>query len=226
VKCDEAGPACSRCRKSGRDCSGYEVPPTGSLSWSRLLVSSNTRAEERSLDLFRCIAVRVFSGPTTNPLWTRPLLQLTLQEGPARDAILAISLLYESFHDAPSFTLPGKEQRVTAVVYYNRALRHVATNNRLNTEMVLYLSILSTCVEFLRYNAPAAIQHCRHAVQILQGSDDRLPPSLSAIIRHLATFPCFSSSGPPFPTSHPSRTRTCITTDFRASTTPLRSWTA
>ncbi|KAK7926942.1 Transcriptional regulatory protein moc3, partial [Apiospora marii] len=195
VKCDEARPACSRCRKSGRDCGGYEVPPTGSISWSRLLASGNTRAEARSLDLFRCIAARVFSGPTTNPLWTRPLLQLTMQEGPARDAILAISLL-------PVVPFAREKQRVAAVVYYNRALRHVATNC-LDTEMVIYLSILFTCVEFLRYNAPAAIQHCRHAVQILQGSDDRLPPSLPAIIRHLATFPFFFgatlSDFPPFP---------------------------
>ncbi|KAK8127352.1 hypothetical protein PG984_008460 [Apiospora sp. TS-2023a] len=113
-----------------------------------------------------------------------------MQEGPARDAILAISLLYESSYSATPLVSHRKEQR-TAVVYYNRAMRHVATEN-FDTETVLYLSILFTCVELLRYNAPAAIQHCRHAVRIFKGSDKkRLPLSLSAVIRQLAGFPYF-----------------------------------
>ncbi|KAK8052193.1 aspercryptin biosynthesis cluster-specific transcription regulator atnN [Apiospora rasikravindrae] len=192
VKCDEARPTCSRCRKSGRECDGYGSVPIGSISWSRLLSSGNSAAEARSLDLFRRIAEPVFSGPATNPHWTTTLLQLSTHQGPARHAALAISLLYES--SSSNDGLCGSstsDQQHAAVMYYNRALKCAATE-RLDISMVLYLSILFTCIEFLRHNAPAAIEHCRHAVHILNVSNDNnLPMNISAIFRHLSVYPFF-----------------------------------
>ncbi|KAK8042838.1 hypothetical protein PG994_013321 [Apiospora phragmitis] len=117
-----------------------------------------------------------------------------MQEGPARYAALAISLLYESSSDELSGSSTPDRQRA-AVVYYNKALRHAATEH-IDTDMLLYLSILFTCVEFLRHNARAAIGHCRHAMQILKVSNNSIPTELSSIFRHLSVYPFFFGPNP------------------------------
>ncbi|KAK6827655.1 C6 zinc finger domain-containing protein [Apiospora arundinis] len=197
VKCDESKPTCLKCRKSGKECAGYITAPVGSISWSRLLSSGHSRSEERSLDLFRDVVGPALLGPVASSSWTATMFQLSRQEnGPARDAILSISLLFESSSSSnaavPGSPSPPERQERAAVLYYNRALRHVATE-QLDARMVLCLSVMFITIELLRYNPRAAFEHCRHALHILQGSDTNgdIFKIVLAIFRHLSVFPSF-----------------------------------
>ncbi|KAK8018513.1 hypothetical protein PG991_007703 [Apiospora marii] len=195
VKCDEAKPHCLRCQKSRRACAGYEVPPPGSYSWMQLLrvrpsiVPSDGRhnsMEMRGLDYFRCVVAPALSGPMYTYFWTHPVLQLSVQDVPARQAVLAISLLYEKLDQAHNPSLDAERQELAALSCYNRALRQTATSLDLDVGLALFLSILFACIEFLRSNHVGAIEHCRHGI----------PP----IIRHLSIFPfCFGATLLDFP---------------------------
>lgn len=199
MKCDEARPVCLKCRKAGRDCAGYQTVPVGSISWSRLLSSGNSIAEARSLDLFRDVVEPALSGPFAGTAWRTTMLQLSRQrKGPARDAILAISLLFESsLPDAAALRSPSTpdHQQRAAFMYYNNALRHAATEH-LDSHTVLCLSILFCSIELLRHNSPAAFEHCRHGLHILKDAktDKDISKILLAVFRHLTVFPSFSGT--------------------------------
>ncbi|KAI0451261.1 hypothetical protein F5B21DRAFT_388523 [Xylaria acuta] len=197
VKCDEAWPECLRCRISARICGGYRPPPPGSFSWNSLLqirpstipCSGSSSAELRGLDFFRCIVAPALTNPLGNSFWKRSVCQVAVQEPATRYAVLAIGSLYERFDPLPDDPSTSDAYRA-AVRYYNKALREVATSEHLGADTVLLISILFTCVEFLRGNAIAAIEHCRHAIHILS-STTQASPDTSAIIHHLSIFPLF-----------------------------------
>lgn len=198
MKCDEGRPACARCRNSGRACGGYRSAQPGSYSWTELLqirpstiptlASACSGAESRSLDFFRCIIAPALTNPLGNAFWTRPVLQLAVQEPAALHAVLAISLLYEQFD--PFAYAPLANDYGPALRHYIKALREVSTSTRLDADTVLLISILFTCIEFLRGNAVGAIEHCRHGIYIL-GPAARAFPEAYPIFRHLSIFPFF-----------------------------------
>ncbi|TRX96336.1 hypothetical protein FHL15_002608 [Xylaria flabelliformis] len=202
VKCDEARPECLRCRTSARVCGGYRAPPPGSFSWDSLLrirpstipgaVANN--AELRGLDFFRCIVAPALTNPLGNSFWKRTVCQLAVQEPATRYAVLAIGSLYQQF-DLSSDDPPTSNEYHLAVCYYNKALRQVATSEHLDAETILQISILFICIEFLRGNAIAAIEHCRHGIHILD-SIEQTSPDTSAIIHHLSIFPFFFGATP------------------------------
>ncbi|KAK7943809.1 C6 zinc finger domain-containing protein [Apiospora aurea] len=208
VKCDEAKPHCLRCVKRGRACAGYEEPPPGSISWMRLLrvrpstVPTDGRTnsmEMRALDYFRCVVAPALSGPMYTYFWTNPVLQLSVQDVPAQQAILAISLLYEKFDPARNHGSDPVKQELAALSFYNKALKQAATSADLDVALALFLAVLFACVECLRGNDVVAIQHCRHGVQLLQSCKDP-PPEIPPIIRHLSIFPfCFGATFLDFP---------------------------
>ncbi|KAI0551741.1 hypothetical protein F4679DRAFT_593167 [Xylaria curta] len=189
VKCDEARPECLRCRTSARICGGYRAPPPGSFSWSSLLqirpstipCSAANSAELRGLDFFRCVVAPALTNPLGNSFWKRTVCQLALQEPATRYAVLAIGSLYEQF-DLSSDAPPTSNKQV-------------ATSEHLDAETILRISILFTCIEFLRGNAIAAIEHCRHGIHILD-SIQQASPDTSAIIHHLSIFPFFFGATP------------------------------
>ncbi|KAK8053283.1 all development altered-7 [Apiospora saccharicola] len=208
VKCDEAKPDCLRCQKSGRACAGYEAPPLGSYSWVQLLrvrpstVPSDGRhnsMEMRGLDYFRCVVAPTLSGPMHAFFWTNPVLQLSVQDVSARQAVLAISLLYERFDRAHNPSFDAERQEFAAISCYNKALRQTATSNDLDIGLALFLSILFACIECLRSNHVGVIEHCRHGATLLQSCKDP-PPEITPIIRHLSTVPfCFGTTLLDFP---------------------------
>ncbi|KAH8845313.1 hypothetical protein MCOR27_007637 [Pyricularia oryzae] len=202
IKCDEALPTCSRCRYSGRDCA-YAEPPVGCFSWHHLLHSSaasippppSRRLPDsaiRGLDYFRCEVAPKLGGELDGAFWTSVVLRLATTEDAVLHGVLAISLLHEDFE-------PGWERRGAdgdegaALVHYNRALRMVASRE-LGTGVVLVMSILFTCVEFLRGNQAAAVTHCRHGTLV-----SRLPgcrnDDVMAVLRQLSPVPYFFSGG-------------------------------
>lgn len=152
----------------------------------------------RSLDFFRLVVAPNISGPTTDHLWTAPVLQLSIQDVTARDAVLAISLLYEASleardHRAVHPTPRQQQKNEMASRYYGRSLRRVATAaaTDLDAHLVLFLSILYMSVDFLRGHEAGAIAHCRHALRIAQTSSRPPPTELVAVLSHLNVFPFF-----------------------------------
>lgn len=197
MKCDEARPHCSRCQKSGRNCAGYREPPVGSLSWSRLLrtrpsilpSSTATSDDLRGLDFFRCIVAPALAGPATRAFWTESVLQMAVQETSTCHAILAISSLCEHFGDAGRQICAASDRQSEAVKNYNQALREIYLSKNLSAEVVLLASVLFTCIEFLRGNISAAIDHCRHGTRMLNKYGGS--PEISGLFRHLSIFPHF-----------------------------------
>ncbi|KAI0965731.1 hypothetical protein F4678DRAFT_316865 [Xylaria arbuscula] len=197
VKCDEARPACRRCQTGARICGGYQAPPPGSFSWSSLLqarpstipFSESSNAELRTLDFFRCIVAPALTSPLGSSFWTHPVCQLAIQEPAARYAVLAISSLYEHFDPFVYDSSPSDGHSV-AISYYNKAMRQVATSKHLDADATLLMSILFICIEFLRGNTSAAIEHCRHGINI-SGSLGHASSDMAAIINHLRIFPFF-----------------------------------
>ena len=155
--------------------------------------------EMRGLDYFRSVVAPALSGPMYAYFWTNPVLQLSVQDVPARQAVLAISLLYEKLDQAHNPSLDAEKQELAALSCYNRALRQTATTNDLDLSLALSLSILFACIEFLRSNHVGAIEHCRHGVSLLKSCRDP-PPEIPPIIRHLSVFPfCFGATLLDFP---------------------------
>ncbi|KAK8131138.1 hypothetical protein PG984_007576 [Apiospora sp. TS-2023a] len=208
VKCDEAKPDCLRCQKSGRACAGYEAPPRGTYSWVQLLrvrpstvptEGRHNSMEMRGLDYFRCVVAPTLSGPMHAFFWTNPVLQLSVQDVPARQAVLAISLLYEKFDQAHNPSFDAERQELAAISCYNKALRQTATSKDLDIGLALFLSILFACIECLRSNHVGVIEHCRHGATLLQSCKDP-PPEITPIIRHLSIVPfCFGATLLDFP---------------------------
>ncbi|KAK8044402.1 hypothetical protein PG993_004426 [Apiospora rasikravindrae] len=199
VKCDEAKPHCLRCVKTGRACAGYEAPPPGSISWMRLLrvrpstVPTDGRhnsREMRALDYFRCVVAPALSGPIYTYFWTNPVLQLSVQDVPAQQAVLAISLLYEKFDQAQNPGFDAARQECAALSCYNKALKQTATARDLDVGLALFLAVLFACIECLRDNHVMAIEHCRHGAQLLQSCKNP-PPEIPLIIKHLSIFPFY-----------------------------------
>lgn len=196
VKCDEARPNCLRCQTSNRICAGYRTVPRGSISWNQLLrvqpstipSSTSCSAELRGLDFFRRIVAPALASPLANAFWARPVFQLAIQDPATRHAVLAISSFYERFD--PFAYSPTANEDGSALRHYNKALGHVAVSRHLDADTVLLISILFTCIEFLRGDATAAIQHCRHGTHILR-SIENASPEMLAIFRHLSIFPFF-----------------------------------
>ncbi|KAG9254833.1 C6 zinc finger domain-containing protein [Emericellopsis atlantica] len=200
VKCDEARPVCTRCRSVQRQCS-YLEPPVGSYTWLHLLQARPSIAapppaavtlppqQARSLDYFRNVVAPSLGGRLDSTFWTTPVMQLAMSEAAAMHGMLAISMLHEGFE--PSWK-EGSNDDQAALMHYSHALRLIATER--NTSVVLILSILFTCIEFLRGNTEAAITHCRHGI-ILSNAPGSRDTAVSAVLRHLSVFPYFFASG-------------------------------
>lgn len=133
-------------------------------------------------------------SPLAGPFWARPVFQLAMQEPAARHAVLAISCLYEKFNPL-SYSSSSPERHGPAIRYYNKALGQVATSTHFDADTVLLICVLFTCIEFLRGNVTAAIDHCRHGIHILK-STRRASSDITVIFRHLSIFPFFFGAIP------------------------------
>ncbi|KAH7150292.1 hypothetical protein B0J13DRAFT_286434 [Dactylonectria estremocensis] len=191
VKCDETWPQCLRCKKTGRTCDGYRAPPTGSLSWDVLLrpppsvAPACDVAELRSLAFFHQVVAPVLSGPFDASFWTHLVAQVTHHEPAARHAVLAISSFFEDFSAATCRT----SDNPFAIGHYNQAIKRVVTSKTPDVDTVLVVCILFICIEFLRGDEKAAINHARHGVRVLGAA--QADSKLAAVFCHVSIFPLF-----------------------------------
>ncbi|KAL0939985.1 C6 zinc finger domain protein [Colletotrichum truncatum] len=197
VKCDEARPACNRCVSTGRKCDGYVAPPAGTYSWAQLLrirpplTQAASEPELRALSFFRSAVAPVLAGPLDNYFWTHLVTQVSHQEKAARHAVLAISSLYEKFKENPLDRISG-EKNTFAVSNYNEAIKYLRTTD--NLETVLLVCLLFTCIDMLRGECKGAINHCRHGINILNGSSSKsrlIRDFLEPAFCRLGIFPFF-----------------------------------
>ncbi|KAI2617840.1 hypothetical protein GGR54DRAFT_631287 [Hypoxylon sp. NC1633] len=195
VKCDEGKPNCQRCESTGRKCDGYvSTTPSVGLSWHRprhLFSNVDDVGERRALQFFFSTAGPSLSGPMDPYFWTHLVMQFGTFEPAVRHSVVAISSLYEQIHSTPGSAQLEADNGL-AIYHYNSAIRELKSME--NEPLVLLVCILFVCIEFLRGNRDAAIQHCKHGVFILENVEASYPWAkeyLSPIFRRLALFPFF-----------------------------------
>lgn len=112
-------------------------------------------------------------------------------EPAVRHAVVAVGSLYEQALRHPDTTSLLCDDRLV-LPHYNAAIRHLRTIK--NESLVLLVCVLFVCIEFLRGNRVAAIEHCQHGITILQRVETTFPWAkqyLSPLFRRLSVFPFF-----------------------------------
>ncbi|KAI1853997.1 hypothetical protein JX266_001138 [Neoarthrinium moseri] len=202
VKCDEARPSCHRCVNTGRKCDGYIPAVAGTYSWTQLLdknrpAPSVDNSEKRAIDFFLLEIAPVLSRSNDSYFWTDMVVQLCYQNGAVKHAVLAIGSLYRTFSSGQYGSLEHKKQDLLATGHYTEAIRQSRRVNDRETSLVLCL--LFVCIEFLRGESEAAIEHCRHGINILNepltGSHS-INERISAAFSRLCIFPFFFGATP------------------------------
>ncbi|KAL7893038.1 hypothetical protein HDV63DRAFT_368552 [Trichoderma sp. SZMC 28014] len=200
VKCDEAKPHCLRCTSTRRNCDGYPPKTYRACSWEELLSSSaiiptprngRSNREGRAFDFFLHVAAPSLSNYPDKEFWTR-LVPMVCQREPAiHHAVIAISSIYEQLRNGQLNTLDYHGSRF-ALSHYNQALSYLASKSSKGFT-TLFLCILFVCVEILQKNTPAAIEHCRHAISILNNAAVApwVREKLTPMLVRLSTFPFF-----------------------------------
>lgn len=200
IKCDEAKPHCLRCTSTRRNCDGYPPEAYRVYSWDELLSSSaiiptpsngRSNREGRALDFFLHVAAPSLSNYPDKEFWTRLVPMACQQEPAVRHAAIAISSIYEQLRNGrlDALDYPGGQ---FALDHYNQALSHLASKP--NSEFtMLFLCILFVCIEILQKNAPAAIEHCRHGISILNNATMTpwVREKLTPMFVRLSIFPFF-----------------------------------
>ncbi|KEY68853.1 hypothetical protein S7711_03792 [Stachybotrys chartarum IBT 7711] len=189
VKCDEARPHCLRCTSTGRACDGYRQTPPGAFSWGELLAirPSNLpgadHRELRSLAFFCEVVAPVLSGPLHASFWTHHVVQVAHREAAAKHAVVTIAVLYEQFSDDPGTAVPQNTSDF-ALGHYNKAIKQILALHTDEIDTFLLVSILFVCIELLRGEPNAVINHLKHGINVLRASPRK--PELSAIYSHLS----------------------------------------
>lgn len=182
----------------------------GNFSWQQLLhqrqpcVSVDT-SETRSLSYYHQVVAPSLARSLGDAFWATLVPQILEQEPAARHAVLAISALHEDFGTTAKARSMGRLDNLTALTtraeassdvsagcayalkHYNAAIRIVLENQVSNTETLLTVSLLFTCIELLQGSTDAAVKHCQHAVRVRNNS--KLPPELTAAFSHMSVFP-------------------------------------
>ncbi|CAJ2504719.1 Uu.00g121130.m01.CDS01 [Anthostomella pinea] len=191
VKCDEEKPHCRRCVGTGHKCDGYAPAP--GLLWHRprhLFPDVNDAGERRSLQFFCEGAAPFMAGPMDPYFWTHLVMQFSSFEPAVRHSVVALSALYEQVIRRPASDQQELDYSVV-LRHYNSAIRELKTASE---PLVLMVCVLFTCIDFLRGEREAAIEHVKHGVFILEGVEDScswIKEYLSPIFRRLSIFPFF-----------------------------------
>ncbi|EYE90902.1 Zn(II)2Cys6 transcription factor [Aspergillus ruber CBS 135680] len=183
IKCDEGKPECKRCKIGGRKCDGFLPAQEEMLAIvPKQLIGVPTvtlPGESRALEFFFHKSAPLLAGFFESAFWNGSVLQLSLVEPAIRQAIAAIGSVHEEQGLKRLQGGSGSSSStgfVTAVQLYNRAIRLVIARAEVDPNAipaVTMASILFTCFEFLRGNAPAAASHITSGVRLLQEWRDK-----------------------------------------------------
>lgn len=184
IKCDEARPSCAKCISAGKQCAGYEGPPSrpntqielrpkaeaSVLSTPVANPSSLTSSEGYALDYFRTRALESLL-PGSNWLlgWDQLILPLCQTEPAVVHATVALGSLGRALECEPG------DHMQMALVQYNRTIftlrnsiealhRNASTNA---AELILTVCLLLFSFDTLQGNDAAAFLHLRNGLKIL-----------------------------------------------------------
>ncbi|KAJ8104836.1 hypothetical protein ONZ43_g7668 [Nemania bipapillata] len=116
-------------------------------------------------------------------------------EPAVRHSVVAVGSLYEQAYRLRDLTTLPPDGKIV-LSHYNAAIRHLKTMK--NESLVLLVCILFVCIEFLRDQRTAAIEHCQHGISILKRVEESFPWAkeyLSPLFRRLSVLPYFFSVG-------------------------------
>lgn len=111
------------------------------------------------------------------------MVQAAHREAAAKHAVVTIAVLYEQFNDNPSAAVPQRTSDF-ALGHYNKAIKQILTLHTDDIDTVLLVSILFVCIELLRGEPKAVVNHLEHGINVLRASPRK--PELSAIYSHLS----------------------------------------
>lgn len=194
-----------RCSTTGRKCDGYKPPPPGWYSWEHLLsvrpppslAPDADTTELRGLDFFRQVVAPTMCGPFDRSFWTHFVTQVVHQEPAAKYAVLSLSSLFERLRDINTQEWPVKSKHNSlAIRHYNTAIRHVVIlPTATPLDIILLVCVIFTSIEVFQGNNAAAMNHCKHAIRILNSTKFNSSSELAPIFRHLSIFPFFFGGG-------------------------------
>lgn len=186
-----------------------------------------TAPEKRAFSYFQHVAAPTLSGPLDSDFWTRVVLQLSSHEPAVRHAVLTIGTLYENFQTCPHASWPESGGSALASLHYDKAVQCLQSIG--DKSHLLLMCLLFTCIEFLRSNTQNAISHCRHAINILNGTNNKsklLREYLEPAFTRLSIFPYFFGASPetfPSQNTSPSKLQTPFkeTSEAHAALVPI-----
>ncbi|KAF2664897.1 hypothetical protein BT63DRAFT_443218 [Microthyrium microscopicum] len=188
IKCDERMPECVRCLGMGLRCAGYGIPsrsakpryktnqspgsPCSPLPLMRLSSSFPVRnsLESRAIELLlTTISPRL--GYSYRSFWIKEMFQVGYQEPAVRDAMISLSLSYE--HNSIQEGLMGSEKepdKHSTLHYYNSAIRylHKQLQDPSSIRVPLTICLIFACIDCIRRDSAAALNHIRGGVQLLE----------------------------------------------------------
>ena len=181
VKCDEAHPICSKCRKANFTCR-YEAPKNlmGDPSYPFSPTVAGSPVELRAFDFFCRRTSVAIQGHLDSRFWTSHVLQMSHSEPCVLHAAIALGSLHENFgnHDK---TLPSDAQSLIegdfAIEQYRKAVRHLghSISTRRDEAVPLSLTCAVLFISFDNLNGDTfkATTHLRSALRILNEQQDQ-----------------------------------------------------
>ena len=157
------------------------------------ITSRHTTQESRSIDYFQTIVAPSFAGCADDYFWTRLVTQASYHHPAVRHAVVAISTIYEQLGEVYQHDFIDSPKGRFALGHYNQALQQLT--RAADETVVLFVCVLFVCVEILQANKQAAINHCRHGVQIFNSAREKISPwqreQLLPVYVRMSVFPYF-----------------------------------
>ncbi|KAH7407340.1 hypothetical protein BKA64DRAFT_705748 [Cadophora sp. MPI-SDFR-AT-0126] len=190
VKCDEAKPACLRCRTGGFTCGGYITAPskfeqTVAVCRPNLLPKPATRIiqssvrqfrgttqDQRAFDFFRSVTAPILDCHFDEDFWNYFLLQMSQAESTVWHSVLALGTLHEqgSLDDEDLRALHHRN----GLNHYNKAIAGLTKSTDAESqsaEAVLVSCIVFVCVEIVLGNIKEAMSHLQGGIRIIRSLD-------------------------------------------------------
>ena len=162
IRCDEARPSCKRCSSTGRTCDGpsepglivrpYRAPSTSLTRKAPAQNSFLAPGESRAFDFYLKCAAPALGGHLDKQFWSYIIPQLCQSNVTVKDAVLAISTLYEhpllnSYKPPPIGIVYTQDQR-RGVNWYAKSVSNVLTHRNGWNEVSDIESGLLNCLLF------------------------------------------------------------------------------
>ncbi|OLN89999.1 hypothetical protein CCHL11_07266 [Colletotrichum chlorophyti] len=167
------------------------------LQPSRAAPGINSPSDSRALQYFSEAVGPLLSGAVDPYFWTHIVMQFSTFEPAVTHSLLAISDLYEQFHNRGGAAHRQRDQSF-ALRHYNAAIHELKSmTTRDKQPIVLLACVLFICIEILQSNRTSAIRHCKHGVALLKDTHAEFPwtkEHLLPLFRRMTEYSFFFSN--------------------------------